>query len=178
MVRIHQVEAYAPYVHSPDISVNGIVGERHLHYHLLARLRVNYFFNRQGIKVLCFIIGYLLAIHRDCLIEIAVPIKQAHATEVYIGIGCLLQIITCQYSQAAGINFQYMIETILHAEVGNGRTGIVRLLIHVVGEFAIHLIHPAEKVFVLSQSLEGVIAHVAKHLDRILSAAAEEFRIH
>ena len=121
VVGIEQIQCNSTNIYFPDISINSVIRERHF-YNLLFPVFVEHFLNRQVFEILGFIVGYLLAVHGKALVEITVTIQETDSTHVNVRVGSLLDVIACQYTQAARIYLQYVRKTVLHAEVCNRRT--------------------------------------------------------
>ena len=121
VVGIEQIQCNSTNIYFPDISINSVIWERHF-YNLLFPVFVEHFLNRQVFEILGFIVGYLLAVHGKALVEITVTIQETDSTHVNVRVGSLLDVIACQYTQAARIYLQYVRKTVFHAEVCNRRT--------------------------------------------------------
>ena len=104
VVCIHEIQTDSSYVNAPYISINSIVGERNFHNHLFSCLRIYNFVYGKSIKVLSLIVCNLLTIHAKSLAEIAITIQKTNSTKIYIGVRCLLQIVSCKNTQTARVN--------------------------------------------------------------------------
>ncbi len=75
-VSVHQIEIHTAYIDTPHMAVNDSVVVGHLKNHRTARLLHN-LLDGELVEVLGLIICNLLAIHAECLREVAVTIKEA-----------------------------------------------------------------------------------------------------
>ena len=68
------------------------------------------------------------------LCKIAVAIQETYSCQVDVAVTGFFQIVACEYTQTAGIDFQHVCQTIFHAEIGNRRFCLVRFYAHVFFE--------------------------------------------
>ena len=176
IVSIKQIERDTSNVHSPHISMHVVVQIRNIHYHLLALL-IQYTVDGQLAKVLCLVIGNLLAVHRQCLCKVTVAVQETDCTQVGVAIGSFFQVVTGKYTQTAGIYLKYMAQTILHTEISHGRALAVRLHIHVCAELGVYVIHSAQNNFVICECLEFSITHTFQQKYGVLSHFFPESRV-
>ena len=85
-------------------------------------------------KVLCLVVGNLLAIHCEALCEVAVAIEETNGTHIDIGVGCFLDVVAGKHTQTAAVDLQGRVDAVLHAEVGYRGTCVVGLHIHILTE--------------------------------------------
>ena len=138
-ISIHQVQRNTSNVHFPNICINdtsGIWDFQHDRFSVF----IGHLRQRQQIEVLGFIVGYLLSVHGQCLCKVSITIKETDRAHVDVVVTRFFQIVACQDTQATGIDFQDIGQTILHAEVGYGRLGFIRLHIDISPETSIHLL--------------------------------------
>ena len=100
VVRIKQIQRNTTYVYSPYISMYIIVEIRYIDNYLLT-VFIEHTVDRQLAEVLCLVIGNLLAVHRQCLSEIAITIEETYRAQVDIAVRSFLQIVAGQYTQTA-----------------------------------------------------------------------------
>ena len=93
-----------------------VVHIRHSYYHRFT-VSIKNTVDRQLPKVLRFVIGNLLSIHRQRLSKIAITIKETYCTKVYITIRGLFQIVTGKNTQTTGIYFKNVSQAIFHTEI-------------------------------------------------------------
>ena len=72
-VGIEEIEGDAAHISFPNGGVNDVVGERHINDDLVS-VCIKHTLNRQHIEFLCFIVSYLLAVHRELLGEVTVAV--------------------------------------------------------------------------------------------------------
>ena len=120
IVGIQQVERNTSYIHTPYISMNLVIHVRHIYDEMVA-VGIELSLDRQRIEVLGLVVGNLLSVHAERLLEIAKSVEESHCTHIDIAVGSLLQVIAGKHTQTAGVNLQHLIETILHAEISHGR---------------------------------------------------------
>ena len=168
VVGVQQVEGHTAYVHAPYVRMHEVVQIGHV-YHKLVSVFVQHAVEGQLSEVLSLIVGNLLSVHREGLREVAV--------KVYVAVGSLFQIITGQYAQTTGIYLEYLVQTIFHTEIGNGRTFLVRLYIHVCLELGIHGIHSLQNDFVACKGFEFRIAHSFQQKNRIMADFFPQSRV-
>ena len=65
---------------------------------------------------------------------------ETYGTQVYVAVGSLFQIVAGKYAQTTGIYLKYMIQTVFHTEICNGRTIAVGFYIHVIAELGIYIL--------------------------------------
>ena len=118
VVSIKQIQLHATHVDTPYISVNLIVGVRHINHQWIAVL-VKLTLDRQRTEVLCLVVGNLLSVHRQTLGKVSETIEETNGTHIDIRVGSLLHIVTGQHTQTTTIDLQGRVNTILHAEVGH-----------------------------------------------------------
>ena len=83
VVGVKQIKFHTAHVHTPDISMNLIVGIRHIYNHWIT-IVVKLTLDGQRTKVLSLVISNLLTIHREALCEIAETIQETDGTHIYI----------------------------------------------------------------------------------------------
>ena len=113
--------------------MNLIVHVRNVNYERLAVLVEHALYGKRA-EVLCIVLSNLLTVHRESLLEIAVTIEEADATHVDVRVRSLLHVVTGEHTETARINLNHLVDTVLHAEVGNRGTSCVRLNVHIVAE--------------------------------------------
>ena len=168
VVRIEQIKGNTAYVHSPKISMYVVIQVRNIDYNLLS-VFVQYTVERQLAEVLGFVVGNLLSVHRQGLGEITVTVQETYGTQVYVAVGSLFQIVAGKYAQTTGIYLKYMIQTVFHTEICNGRTIAVGFYIHVIAELGIYIFHSAQNNLIFSKRLKLGIAHTFQQQNRVLS---------
>ena len=168
VVRIEQIKGDTAYVHSPKISMYVVIQVRNIDYNLLS-VFVQYAVERQLAEVLGFVVGNLLSVHRQGLGEITVTVQETYGTQVYVAVGSLFQIVAGKYAQTTGIYLKYMIQTVFHTEICNGRTIAVGFYIHVIAELGIYIFHSAQNNLIFSKRLKLGIAHTFQQQNRVLS---------
>ncbi len=176
IVSIKQIEGDASYVYSPHVCVYVVVQVRNVHYHLLALL-VQYTINRQLSEVLRLVVGNLLAVHRQGLGKVTVAIQETDCTQVNVTVGSLFQVVAGKYAQTTGIYLKYVVQTILHAEIGNRRTLAVRCHIHVCTELGIYVFHSAQNNLIVGKRFQFGITHALQQKYGVLSHFFPEGRV-
>ncbi len=115
-VCVEQIELHAAHIHTPDVAVDDAVVIRHLKYHGVAVL-LKHLLDGELVEVLGLVVGYLLAVDAECLGEIAVTVEKADGGHVDARVGCFLDIVAGEHTEAAGVDFETVAETILHGEI-------------------------------------------------------------
>ena len=133
VVCVEKIQRNTSYVHSPYISMYVVVHVWYVDNHRTA-VAVELSYNWQRVEILRLIVCYLLTVHVQRLAEIAETVEKANSTHVYIAVGCLFQIVAGKHAETTGIDFQYLVKSILHAEVCYRRTRGVWRNVHVVIE--------------------------------------------
>ena len=133
VVGVKKIELHTADVDAPNVCMHLIVHIWNVDDHRRAVL-VHLLLNWQRTEVLCFVVGNLLSVHCQALCEIAIAIEEADGTHIDVGVGCFLHIVTGQHTEAAAVYLQGRVDAVLHAEVGNGGTLMVRLHIHILAE--------------------------------------------
>ena len=98
VVGVEEVELDAAYVHHPYIGVNLIVHVRHVDNHWLAVL-VEHALYRERVEVLCVVLGNLLTVHRESLLEVAIAIEETYTAHVNVGVGSLLHVVAGEHTE-------------------------------------------------------------------------------
>ena len=157
VVRIQEIQFDTSNVDTPHVCVNQIIHIRHVNNQRIT-VGIQLTLNGQGIEVLRLIVGYLLPVHTERLLEISVPVKEAYSAHINITVGSFFQIIAGKHSKSARIYLKHLVNAVFHAEVSNGRTFLVRLYIHVFSELRIYILHIFHYGFVTHYFLLAVIA--------------------
>ena len=110
-----------------------------------------------------------LSMDGQSLGEITVTVQETYGTQVYVAVGSLFQIVAGKYAQTTGIYLKYMIQTVFHTEICNGRTIAVGFYIHVIAELGIYIFHSAQNNLIFSKRLKLGIAHTFQQQNRVLS---------
>ena len=176
IIRIKQIERDTAHVYSPKESVYVIIQIRNVYNNLVA-VFIQHAVDGQLTEVLSFVVGNLLAIHSQGLSEIAVTVQETDSTQIHIAVRSLFQIVAGKYTQTTGIYLQYMIQTVLHAEICNRRTIAIRFHIHVIAELGIYIFHSTQNNFVFSKCFELGIAHTFQQQNRVLSHFFPKYRV-
>ena len=148
--------------------MNKIIQIRNIYNHLIAIL-VHHSLDGQLTEVLSFVVGNLLAIHREGLCKVTVTIQETYCTKVNVAIGSLFQVVAGKNAQTTGIYLKYLAQTILHAEISNRRTLFVRFYIHVCSELSVNVIHSLQNDFVVCKSFEFSITHSFQQEDGVMT---------
>ena len=90
------------------------------------------------VEVLGFVVGDLLAIHRESLGEIAIAIKETHSGHVDAAVAGFFNIVTGKNSQTARVNLQSVTQSILHTEIGHRGELVAHGLVHIFLEMLIN----------------------------------------
>ncbi len=176
IVSIEEIQLNTPHVYLPYISMYHVVGVRHVHNHRVAVL-VKYTLNGQGVKVLGIVVGNLLTVHAQRLLEVTKAIEETYGAEIHVAVRSLLQIIAGKHTKTTGVDFQNLVQTILHAEVSYRWTLGIRLHVHVFTEHLIDFLHPCHGVLLLDNGLFAVIAQVLQEQNRIGIALFVQVRV-
>ena len=163
--------------------MNHKVGVGYVDNHLVAVL-VEHALDRQTIEVLRLVVCNLLSVHGERLREVTKAIEETNGYHVYIAVGSFLEVVTSEDTQTARVDFEYMRETKLHAEVSNGSTLGIGLHVHIFAELAVDLVHAGDDILILRELDETVVIHAAEQLDgvavdlapKLLVEAREEFK--
>ena len=162
IVGVEQIELDAAHVDTPHVGVHHVVHIGHLNHHGVAIL-VELAHNGQTGKVLGLVVGYLLAVHRQALGEVAETVEEAHRAHVDIRVAGLLQIVAGQHAQTAGVDLQGRVHAVLHREVGHGGTLLVGSHVHIGAEQLVDLMDALHQGLVLQN---GVLAVEAQALQQ------------
>ena len=73
----------------------------------------------QRVEVLSIVVSNLLAVHAERLLEVAVAIEEADGTHVNIAVRSLFHIVAGKHTQTTRVDFQHLVNTILHTEVSH-----------------------------------------------------------
>ena len=173
VVGVEEVELDAAYVDLPYVGVDLVVGEGHVDDDLVA-LGVEEALNGEGVEVLGLVVGDLLAVHGEGLAEVAVAVEEADAAEVDVAVGGFLEVVAGEDAEASGVDFQDVVEAVLHAEVGDGGAAAVGLDVEVLAEGGVDGVEAGHEALVLGELDEAVVAEAVEQLDGVLADFAEE----
>ena len=166
VVSVEEVERDATHVGSPECGVHHEVGVGHIHDDLIA-VGVEDAFDGEAVKVLGFIVRNLLSVHGERLSEVAVAIEEADSHHVHVAVRSLLEVVTGEDAETAGVNLQHVRETIFHAEVSHGSAFGIGLHVHVLAEVCIDLVHLANNLLVFGEFDETVVVNAAEQVDGV-----------
>ena len=116
VVGVEQIEGHASNVDSPYVCVHVVVHVRHVDDERLS-VFVELALDREGVEVLCVVVGDLLSVHAERLLEVSVSVQESYSAHVYVAVGSLLHIVAGKHSEAAGIDFENLVYAELHTEV-------------------------------------------------------------
>ena len=174
VVGVEQVELHTTNVNLPNVSMNLIVHVRHIHNNGVAVL-IEHALDGQRVEVLCVIVGYLLSVHAERLLEVAVAIEEADGTHVDVAVRSLLYIVAGEHAETARIDLQHLVDSILHAEVGNRSTFLVGLNVHVGAEHLVNVLNALHDGLVLNDSFLALVAQTLKEQHGVASYLFVEF---
>ena len=137
-VGIHQVELHPTHVDTPDLRSDLVAVEGHTKYHRCA-IVVTHQRKRQILKVLSLILRHLLSVGSDLLVEVAVAIEEADAYHIGTEVTRLLDVITGENAETAGVDLQDIGDPVLHTEVGDRGEVVPHRLVHVGSEALVDL---------------------------------------
>ena len=155
-VGIEQIEFDTTHVDTPDVGIDDAAGVGNFEYHG-ATVFLGHLLDGQLIEVLSLVVGNLLAVHRQCLGKVAIAVKEANSSHVDVAVAGLFQIVTGQNTETARIDFQYMAQTILHAEVGDGGYVFAFFDVDIFFEMLIHRVDVVHELFVFRNFFESFI---------------------
>ncbi len=115
-VGVHQVELHTAYVHTPYVGVDDAAGVGHFENHRTS-VFLEYLLYGQLVEVLGLVVGYLLAVDRECLGEIAVAVEEAYCGHVHAAVGGFFYIVAGKHAEAAGIYLEAVAKTVFHREI-------------------------------------------------------------
>src|SRR5437667_310448 len=159
-IGVEQVDCYPSDAQFPKPGKNFPVQNRHWDTKL--GIAPPYLADRQMIKILIEINGFLTAFLIDLLPEIAVPIQQTNRNEIQIEIASRFAMVASEDAQAAGVIRDRLVKTKFGREIRNGifnRAAGAGLSVGIVSseilfEFLKDLLEFANKTFVLRKLLE------------------------
>ena len=161
VVGIEQIERDATHIDAPYVSVNLIVHVRNIDNQGIA-IGIELTLHGERVEVLCFVVGYLLALHVQALSEIAETIQETDSTHVDIAVGGLFQIVAGKHAQTARIDLKNLVQAVLHAEISHGGTLGVGFHIHVLTEELIDVLHVFHDFLILHNLGLAVIAQTVQ----------------
>ena len=168
VVRIEQVKCDSAHIDTPYVGVYVVVQIGYVNHQVLSVL-IEHLVDGQLSEVLGLVVGNLLSVHRQRLREVSIAVEETDGAEVDIAVGGFFQVVACQHAQTAGIDFQHMVQPVLHAEVGYRRTFRIRFYIHIGAELCIDVVHAAQDGLVGRQGFEFLVAHAFEQEDGVLS---------
>ncbi len=166
IICIQEIQLDTTYVHLPYISMNLIVCIRYINYNRVAILIQNTL-QRKRVEVLCIIIGNLLTIHAQRLLEVTISVEETNSTHIHVAVRSLLQVVTGKHTQTTRVDLNHLVDTILHTEVSYRRTLGVRFYIHIITEHLIYLLYLGHCLLILDNSFLAVIAQTLQKQYRV-----------
>ena len=126
-VGVHQIQVHAPDLDMPQLRVDDLSVQLHLHEQALAILVIN---GADGhlVRVERFIDRVLPAMRGDALAKVALGIQKANANKGQTQIAGFFAMIARKDTQAAGINGQRLMQTKLEGKVRNRSIDMLRIL--------------------------------------------------
>ena len=115
-VGIEQIHRHATHLHLPDADVDVAPEGVHRDEVLLAVL-AGQRHDGHRIEVDGIVRVLLPAVHADVLIEVALPVQNAHGHERDPEIGCRLEVVTGEYAETTGVDRHGVVHPELGAEV-------------------------------------------------------------
>jgi hypothetical protein len=95
-----------------------IVCVRYINYQWVTILII-YSLDRERVEVLSIIVSNLLTIHTQRLLEITISVEETNSTHIHVAVRSLLQVVTSKHTKTTRVDFNHLVNTILHAEVSN-----------------------------------------------------------
>ena len=176
IVGVQQVQVRTAHLHFPHAGGDGTAREGHARGDPVA-IGVHHRHGRDLQEVLGVVVGDLVALAGDDLGEVAEPVEEAHGDEVHVHVGGLLQVVAGQDAETARIDLQGGIQTVFHAEVGNGRVGALGLLGHVGVEFGQDGVHLLDEGVIVGELMEPLDAHRVQQGQRIVAGGMPDLGI-
>ncbi len=133
--------------------------------------------HRQVTWVVIPILGVLDAVVVHDLLEIALPVEQAHGDEIHTLVAGRLAVVARQHAEAAGIDGKAFVEAILRAEVGHQRSVRERRRGDVFVERLQGLTVAAEIGRVLRGAGERGLAHATEQQARVAFGLFPQLRV-
>ena len=161
VVGIEQIELHTTHVHAPYISMNLIVGVRHIDHQRITIL-IKLTLDRQRAEVLSLVVGNLLSVHRKTLCEIAETIQETNGTHVNVRVGSLFHVVASEHTQTTRIDFQGRVDTILHTEVSHRGALAIGLHVHILTEHVVNALDALHQRLILQDFLLTLIAQTLK----------------
>ena len=176
-VGIEQVKLNSTNVYLPYASINNqIIVVRHFEHHV-GTISILHLLDRELVEVLSLVVSLLAAIGRKGLCEITVAIEEAYSAEIDIRIRCLLNVVTSQNTETAGIDLQASGQTVLHAEISNRRTLCVLGFCHIRLETGDNIVHLSHQFLVGNNGIQFVEIHGLEHSHWIMSGRTPQFDV-
>ena len=132
---------------------------------------------RERIEVLSIIIGNLLTIHAQRLLEITISVEETNGTHIHVAIRCLLQVVTSKHTKTTRVDFNHLVDTILHAEVSYRWALSIRLHIHILAEHLIDVLNLSHCLLILNNSFLAVVAQTLQEQYWVSIALLVQIRI-
>ena len=176
IVSVKQIEVGTTHGHLPETGGDRAPREGHACGHPVA-LGVHHRLGRDLREVLGVVTGYLLALTGDDLGEVAVTVQKSDSHEVDVHVAGLLEVVTGQKPETAGVDLKRGVKAIFHAEICDGRILALRLESHVGVELVHDGLQLAEEGVVLGQGLEPLEAHSVKQSHGIVAGVVPDDRI-
>ncbi len=168
IIGVQKIEIRTAHSHFPNTGVKGPSRKAHtyaLPYAVLPYDRLH----RNLEKVLGDVLGHLVALRGKFLAEISVAVQKADGREVHVHIRSLLQIVSRQNSQTAGIYLEGCVQTVFHTEICDGRLLPFRLLGHIGIEILYNAVHTRYEVLVPGQFIISFKTYLVQNFHRIMA---------
>ena len=176
VVGVKQIELDTAHIDLPYEGVYLVVHIGHIDHYGVA-LGVEHTLDGQRVKVLCVVLGYLLAVHAEALGKVAVAIQESNGAEVYVAVAGLLEVVASQHAQTAGVDFKHLVDTVLHTEVGHRGATLVGLYVHVCLELMVHILDFLQQNGILDDGFLALVTQTLQEQHGVVAHGLVEFLV-
>ena len=175
-VGIHKVKLHPPHIDTPDLGRHFVAIKGHAEHQGGATVVTH---QRKGeiLEVLSLVLCYLLSVGGNLLVEVAVAVEEADAHHIGTEVTRLLDVVTGEDAETAGVDLQDIGDAILHTEVGDRGEVVPLRLIHIGPEAAVDLREPLEEVLILCQLCDTTLREGVEDVDRIPLGVVPDHRV-
>ena len=177
IVSVEKVKVCSSDFYKPKTGID-ITSRESYPYGYPIALGIAYRLGRSLHEVLGIVFRNLCSLSGKHLGEIAVTVEKADSHKVHIHIRGLLEVVSCENTQTAGVNLEGSVKTVLHTEICHGRILALSFQRHILVKLRLDLAQTAEEFVILAECLEFLEANPVQKSNRVLTAALPKLRVY
>ena len=175
-VCVEEIEVGTADRHLPDAGDDIAPRESHARSHPVA-LGVKHGLCRDLEEILRLVLGHLVTIGGKLLGEVTEAVQETDGDEVDVHVTRLLEVVAGEDAETTGIYLERGIQTVLHAEICDGRVGPLLLGRHVGVELGHHGVELLKESLILGQGVETLDTHLVKDIHGVVAGLGPHGRV-